>query len=530
MPIDPNIALSAQTGQIANPLAMQNTAQQAALAQQSAQALQEERLASAAQREQTTQELARQNAARDAFGQALQQGNGVREASRQAALRINPNAVPLVDDYFDKTEKSAADINKLNADNQETQQKLNNAYQDHLGHAADFILNYAQPDKTQALDPTKMQDALAMTAIHYGDQFPQERQRALQMFQQASSMNPQQLQMQLQQWRSNAPYYQAQQAELMKPTTVAQGGRVVLPATGQILAQGAQPVPTEAVLDAQAQAYLSKKQQGIATTPEEDANFKAYQVRKSLTQDQSQAFALNQQNRLFGQQLALQQGTQAYQLFKDGTDKMQGLEAPFTQAQASAQTLRDTVHSAQAGNKIGASMQNLETTMAAIRAQGINRINIAEIGIPGMSGNEYDHIMSWLGGATAGQTVPTNIQDDMIKFSDAIEKVATDKYKKQWLQTTQRYGLKNEVPLVPIEGAPAPGSTRPPGNAPAVAGPAGRQPPAVSTVTTPGPAARTGAPVAAAGGHYVGEVVSVKGKKQKITSIDPDGTIHGTPQ
>ena len=137
---------------------------------------------------------------------------------------------------------------------------------------------------------------------------------------------------------------------------------------------------------------------------------------------------------------------------KELTDKV---ETPYQTARASSNTLRDVVAVAQSGNKVAGSLQSLEPTMAAIRAQGLNRINTAEIGVTANAGSLWDRLQGWFGKAEGGQPVPENIQKDMLQFADILDKAAYQKYITGHRTITGRYGLKDEQPLPAPSASPA---------------------------------------------------------------------------
>jgi hypothetical protein len=236
--------------------------------------------------------------------------------------------------------------------------------------------------------------------------------------------------------------------------------------------------------------------QGIPLTPAALAWVKAYEKATTLTVDTSAAAAAGRQADAIKQQTAQQGRAQSFAEQQVGrkelTDKV---EAPFLTAQNSAQELRDVVAAAQAGNKVAGSLQNLQATMTTIRSQGLSRINQTEIGTTAGAGNLWDHLNSWMGKATAGQPVPPDIQADMIKYADILERAAYDKYTTGHKAVTGRYGLTDEKPLAPPQSvappppAPAPGATR----------------------------------------FSVGDVVTVRGQPIRITALHPDGTFDGDP-
>lgn len=231
----------------------------------------------------------------------------------------------------------------------------------------------------------------------------------------------------------------------------------------------------DAQMDAEAQRILTKKGLNQPLTPEENATLNAYTQRKLIGPEAAAAAATT---RLMMTEKAASDRQAAAQAFTEGQagrkEYSEKVATPYQTALASSQTLRDVVSAAQGGNKIGASLQSLETTMAAIRAQGLNRINTAEIGVPASAGSAWDRIQGWFGKATEGQPVPANIQKDMLQFADILDKQATSKYQKgrqSILSTYKGINLpdetvapslkdtRNAVPVPPDVGAALKDST-----------------------------------------------------------------------
>lgn len=264
--------------------------------------------------------------------------------------------------------------------------------------------------------------------------------------------------------------------DINKPIVVGEGGSLLSP-TGEVIGQG-QPKPpteaelalrasggdagkamsllkpppqvTEASLDQQAQALLTKRAQGQQLSPDETAQLQAYQERKRTVSDPAALAASARQAASQEGQIAQQKRSQDFQEAQAGRHELtEKVEQPYQTAIASANTLRETVAAARAGNKVAGSLQALETTMAAIRAQGLNRINSTEIGVTSGAGNLWDHAMAAIGKATTGQPIPANIQKDMEEFAGILEKSAYDKYTQGHTAITTRYGLKDEKPLPP---------------------------------------------------------------------------------
>ncbi len=229
--------------------------------------------------------------------------------------------------------------------------------------------------------------------------------------------------------------------------------------------------PTGPELDDAAQKLYAKKRSGQPLTPAESNALAGYEDRKRVVSDPAAMAATERQTTAIAAQTAQQKRAQDFaeaqqtraQKFAEaevGRGKVTAVEKDYQTAAGSAQTLRDVVASAQAGNKVSASLQSLETAMAGVKAQGFNRINMAEIGIPASAGNSWDRIVGWFGKKAEGQPVPANIQKDMLTFADILDKAAYVKYLGGHTALTKRYGLTDEVPL------PAPGGATTPTAAP----------------------------------------------------------------
>lgn len=204
---------------------------------------------------------------------------------------------------------------------------------------------------------------------------------------------------------------------------------------------------------------------------EQAAGFKAFVEAKADPAAERQAKTIAQQTAtqaaIAGRQLAQEGRRQDFAEATAGRSVLTKAEQQYQTALASAQTLRDTVAAAKAGNKVAASLQSLETTFSAVRAQGLNRVNTTELNLPAGAGNSWDRLQGWFGKATEGQPVPPDIQKDMLGFADVLEKGAYKKYTDTHKSVTTRYRLKNEPPL------PAPDSAAPPSPVPSGGGATG---------------------------------------------------------
>ena len=152
--------------------------------------------------------------------------------------------------------------------------------------------------------------------------------------------------------------------------------------------------------------------------------------------------------------------TESFQEAQAGRTELNKAEDTLGKAQAQAQTFRDVVASAQAGNKYAASQQALEGALSTIRSAGLSRINQTEIGASQGAGDLWDRIQGWLGKADAGQPVPPDIQQAMLQYANVLEQGAYSQYSDKFDQTVKRYPLPNEQKLPAPVAAGAPAQTR----------------------------------------------------------------------
>lgn len=205
--------------------------------------------------------------------------------------------------------------------------------------------------------------------------------------------------------------------------------------------------PTGAEDDVRYEGIITNQKMGRPIAPQDMAWASAYEKRKTLGPAASSAAA---DARLGDQQLFTQQEAGRGALTRD-------VEKPYREATAAASALRDIVTSAQSGNKFAATQQSLEGTIATIRAAGLSRINQAEYGVSAGAGNVWDRIQGSIGKQVSGQPMAPELQQDLLKYADVLEKAAYKKYKEAHGSVTKRYKLTDEQPL------PEPGPTTPNG-------------------------------------------------------------------
>ncbi len=254
-------------------------------------------------------------------------------------------------------------------------------------------------------------------------------------------------------------YRQLQDAEAKRKADLAK----TVAETSKLKAEvdGTLPKPQRPTAEIDKQKYIdiqARISQRQPVSKDELAWAAGFEKEKTIGPEASAAAASDRQAATMAQQNAIQQRAQDFQISQAGrkelTDKV---EMPYQTAMASAQTLRDTVAAAKTGNLTAAAMQNLETTFAAIKSQGLNRVNMAEIGINANAGSIWDRLQGSFGKLKDGQPVDPKIQQDMVEFAGILEKAARKKYQDGFAAVTKRYGLKDEKPIVAPEAAPAPG-------------------------------------------------------------------------
>lgn len=226
MPLDPSIPLSARTFSIGNAFGeafAQGTQMRAQL--ENANALREARKSEVEKRRIEADRLRQEAADRAAADAAMQAGGGIREQVLANALRNAPHAVPALTEFFDKSDKSAAEIKKLNAD-------LNNARLNHLGHLSENVLKLGGTP-----------DAVSAGLQFYAEQFPDEAPQVAQMAERLKTLAPPQVKSFLEQQRDAAPYWQERQQKTAErgPTKVSPGEGIQDPSTGAFSV----PVPKE---------------------------------------------------------------------------------------------------------------------------------------------------------------------------------------------------------------------------------------------------------------------------------------------
>lgn len=175
--------------------------------QEAAAGLREQRQAIADQRREQTEKLSRENTDREAQGQALQQGGGVRAQTLAYALTNAPNTVPALTEFFDKADEKAANIKKLRTQAQ-------NDEADFFGDLAEGVLkNGGTPE------------ALKVGLDYAVEQFPDYAQDTQKIAAQLQNATPEQVKGFLEHVVSQSP--SRRQKPQQAPATVSPGQGVL---------------------------------------------------------------------------------------------------------------------------------------------------------------------------------------------------------------------------------------------------------------------------------------------------------------
>lgn len=148
----------------------------------------------------------------------------------------------------------------------------------------------------------------------------------------------------------------------------------------------------------------------------------------------------------------------AFQEAERGRGLLDKAEQNYRSAQQGANTMRDMLAQADAGNKMSAQILPLEGALQITTAQGVHRINRTEVEQYAGAGSLYDKIQGELGKVSSGQPIPPNIRNDIRKLVSAQEKQAYGTYRGAYDSATKRYNLTGE------EALPEPGGGQPTGS------------------------------------------------------------------
>ena len=402
-----------------------------------------------AERNQRAQQMQR-DAAATAAGEAAIKASvnpetGAVDHDKAASLWEQAGVPTQANANRESVQKTAVTAQQLTEGQQKIQagqQQVQQAAANHLGELGAAGLQKIQDGAT----PQEVRDytmGLVANAASHGLIQPDA---AKQMLMQSAQAGPDQLAPIYQKLLDGAPEVKSRLiAEDLKKAETAKN---LAEAERQRAEANAGPKPSAEQDTMRATALRAQVNLGQQISREDAAWLKSHETEKTLGVDLTAGMAANRQAKAIDAATAQQSRAQNFQEQQQGRKELtEKVEQPYQTAASSAQTLRDTVSLAKSGNMSAAALQNLETTMAAIRAQGLNRINTTEIGSTANAGSLWDRAQSFVGKVTAGQPVDAALQKDMQQFAGMLEKAAYKKYLDGQTSVTKRYNLTDEKAL-----------------------------------------------------------------------------------
>ena len=371
------------------------------------------------------------------LGSGLVKDDGTMDGDAMATLARNagrPDLVPAIQAHVSAANLSNATLQEKQTAAQTATIALQAARRDQLGEDAQSLID----PKTKAVDPDLLKTFIASRVAN--GTIPKDQGEALA---QRVHDDPTTAPAIVQQWVSGSKSVAA--ARKANMLTTPEGATVSDISTNPptpIIAGKPKP-PTGPELDAAAQALYAKKAAGTPLTTDEASTLAGYEARKRVVSDPAALAATTRQTNAIGAQTAQQGRAQSFEMLKTArADIQKNADTPYQTAHASANTLRDVVDAAKNGNDVAGSLQSLETTMAAIRAQGLNRVNQAEIGSTQNAGSLAENISAWISKQEKGKAaaVPPKVQQDMADFADILDKAAAKKYQDTHNGINKLYG------------------------------------------------------------------------------------------
>lgn len=150
------------------------------------------------------------------------------------------------------------------------------------------------------------------------------------------------------------------------------------------------------------------------------------------------------------------------------------------------QEMDEFIKLAKSGNKVAYAYSPTTGVLTINSANGVKRVNMAEIGSYSGAGSAFDRLSGWFGKQVSGQSIPDDILNDMQQVHDHLGETAQQKYSNQVQATNATYGSKFKAQNFGQQGSAPPQS----------------------------------------GGFQVGQTVTLKGGKTvKVKAVHPDGSF-----
>jgi len=128
-----------------------------------------------------------------------------------------------------------------------------------------------------------------------------------------------------------------------------------------------------------------------------------------------------------------------------------GLE--YNTAQSAADEMQSLVDLMRKGNKVAYAYSPTTGVLTINSANGVKRVNMAEIEQYGGAGSALDHIKGWVGKQVSGESVPANIIDDMEQLHSQLSRNSYETYVNKLNTTNQVYRSNFQPATAPPKSA-----------------------------------------------------------------------------
>ena len=398
-------------------------------------------------------DLAGQQAGTTAIKSAVDPETGQVDHEKAASLWEQAGFPTQANAYRESTQKTKQTAlaiteaqQKIDAGTQQKQQALI----DHMGELAAVGLNKLKTQTPQEARDTTM--GIVASAIAHGTINPDDGQKFLM---QTAGATPDQLQGIYQQALDQSP--NVKERLLKDALTTAETNKNNAEATKALQPPKGSPTEEDDQRYRGIQAAMVQQQ---PVSPADAAWAHGYEKQKTLGVDATAGAASDRLSRTIDQQNKINQGNHDFDVVKTArADIQKNADTPYQTAAASAQELRDLVTAAKGGNKVAGSLQSLQTAATVIRANGLNRINMAEISMPAGAGSAIDRLNGFIGKYKDGEPVPADIQKDMLQVADVMERGAYKKYATAHAGVNKLYGTTIDPTFEPPSSVAPPAST-----------------------------------------------------------------------
>lgn len=114
----------------------------------------------------------------------------------------------------------------------------------------------------------------------------------------------------------------------------------------------------------------------------------------------------------------------------------------YAGARAASEEMQSLIDLAKSGNKVAYAYSPTTGVLTINSANGVKRVNMAEIRSYSDAGSAVDRITGWLGKQISGASLPKDILEDMQQVHENLGKTAQQKYANEVQATNATYGSR----------------------------------------------------------------------------------------